>query len=101
MQNHRQEVLRSANRRIQRGRKTTGRIVVSALGFAMAYYLDAENGEGRRKHLRQMAQRAFHQINAALAPDLTEPPPVFPSVLRTHSTGRTVRPLGERVQAAR
>ena len=45
MQQHRQEPLRSATRRMQRGRKTTGRIVASALGL-------------------------YRQIDDALAPDI-------------------------------
>ena len=52
MQKHRPELLRSASRRIRRGGKATGRIVVSA----------------------------FHQIDDALAPDIAEPPIVPPTL---------------------
>jgi hypothetical protein len=45
MHEHRQELLRSATRRIQRGRKTTGRIVASALGFSVAYYFDSQRAD--------------------------------------------------------
>jgi hypothetical protein len=97
MQKHRQELLRSATRRIRRGKKTTGRIVASALGFGMAYYFDTENGGQRRKRLQHVAQRAIHQITGALAPDIADPP-VFPPALRVHPGSR---PLVEGVGAAR
>lgn len=84
MQMHRQELLSSANRRIRRGRKTTGRIVVSALGFGVAYYFDTENGAERRKKLHGLLRRTVHNIESGLAPEVDDPPPVFPPVLRTH-----------------
>jgi hypothetical protein len=73
MHKHRQELLRSATRRIQRGRRTTGRIVASALGFSVAYYFDPESGGLRRKHLQHAARGLFGQINDALAPDIADP----------------------------
>ena len=48
---NRQELLSSATRRMRRARRTTGRILVSALGFGVAYYFDTENGEVRRQRL--------------------------------------------------
>jgi hypothetical protein len=97
MQKHRQELLRSATRRIRRGKKTTGRIVASALGFGMAYAFDTENGQ-RRKRLQHVARCAFHQINGALAPDIAHPPVFPPAALRVHPGSR---PLVEGVRAAR
>jgi hypothetical protein len=75
--------------------------VVSALGFAMAYYFDIENGEVRRKQLRQMAQRAFHTLHDGLAADVEDAAPVFPSVLRSHDPGGLTRHPGGRTAAAR
>ena len=91
----------SARRRVQRGRKTTGRIVASALGFAMAYYFDAENGEERRKRLHHVAQRAARDVSARLAPDVGDPPVVFHPVLRRHQVQGNAPAAGERVGAAR
>jgi hypothetical protein len=99
MHKHRQELLRSATRRIQRGKKTTGRIVASALGFSVAYYFDPESGGLRRKHLQHTVRGFFGQINDALAPDVADPA-VFPSVLRVHR-GAGSRPMADRVGAAR
>jgi len=99
MHKYRQELLRSATRRIQRGRKTTGRIVASALGFSVAYYFDPESGGLRRKHLQHTVRGFFDQINNALAP-VSADPAVFPSVLRAHPrTG--LRPMADRVGANR
>jgi hypothetical protein len=78
MQEHRQERVRSATRRMQRGRKTTGRIVASALGYP-SDSLDSEGSSGPeyggfdRLRLRVVVQDFFRQINDALAPDIVEP----------------------------
>jgi hypothetical protein len=101
MQTNRQELVHSARRRVQRGRKTTGRIVVSALGFAMAYYFDAENGGERRKRLHQMVQHATRDVNARLAPDVGDPPVVFHPVFRRHPVQGDVPSAGEGVGAVR
>jgi hypothetical protein len=100
MHMNRQELMRSANRRLRRGKRTTGRIVVSTLGFGVAYYFDTENGELRRKRLHHMAQRAFRAIDDRSAPDVSDPPPVFHPVLRTHHAGVADRPW-KRPAAAR
>jgi predicted Holliday junction resolvase-like endonuclease len=60
MQQRRQERLRSATRRKQRGRKTTGRIVASALGSSVA-------------SLHTSLRVFFGRVNEALAPDMPEP----------------------------
>ena len=62
----RQELLSSANRRVRRARRTTGRIVVSSLGFGLAYSFDTENGGARRSALWRCAQRAAHDVDPAL-----------------------------------
>ena len=97
MQMNRQELLRSASRRIQRGRKATGRIVASALGFGLAYYFDSQNGAVRRKRLHLAARRTFQQINGALAPEAADPP-VFTPILREQPRPR---PAAARVGVAR
>jgi hypothetical protein len=101
MQTHRQELWRSAIRRTRRGRKTTGRIVVSALGFGTAYYLDTDNGAVRRKKLLELVQRGLRQLKAELAPHVAEPPAVFPSVLRSRPDEMTSRNVVERLEAVR
>ncbi len=78
----RQELLRSANRRMLRVRRATGRIVVSALGFGVAYYFDTENGALRWKRLHEMVQRALGNVDAVRASDVGDAPPVFEPVLR-------------------
>ncbi len=87
MQMNRQELVRSASKRLRRGKKASGRIVVSILGFGVAYYFDTENGELRRKRLHQLAHKAFRAVNDRLASDVTDPPPVFYPILRTHHAG--------------
>jgi hypothetical protein len=101
MQTNRQELVHSARRRVQRGRKTTGRIVASALGFGMAYYFDAENGGERRRRLRQMVERVARDVSARLAPDVGDPPVVFHPVLRGHRVPGAVPAPGTRVGAVR
>lgn len=99
MQTHRQELLRSASRRVRRGRRATGRIVVSALGFGLAYYFDTENGELRRKHLQQTVQRAVRALSDAMAPDGGDAPPVFNPVLRSHRSEGSTHRAWERAAA--
>jgi hypothetical protein len=101
MQINRQELVHSARRRVQRGRKTTGRIVASALGFGMAYYFDAENGGERRKRLHQIVQHAARDVSARLASDVGDPPVVFHPVLRGHRAQGDVPAAGKRVGAVR
>ena len=101
MQTNRQELVHSARRRVQRGRKTTGRIVASALGFGMAYYFDAENGGERRKRLHQWCSTP--PVTSALGwrPDVGDPPVVFQPVLRGHRVQGDVPSAGTRVGAVR
>ena len=85
--------LRSASRRIQRGRKTTGRIVASALGFGVAYYFDAENGALRRKRLQHALRGARPESTSRWRPM---------SAIRRHlSSGAPGRPdPGRRARSA-
>jgi hypothetical protein len=101
MQTNRQELVRSARRRVQRGRKTTGRIAASALGFAMAYYFDAESGGERRKRLHHVVQRAARDVSARLAPEVGDPPVVFHPVFRSHRMQGDVPSADTRVGAVR
>jgi hypothetical protein len=101
MQTNRQELVRSARRRVQRGGKTTARIVASALGFGVAYYFDAENGGERRKRLHHMVQHAARDVSARLAPDVRDPPEVFRPVFRGHRVQGDVPSAGTRVEAVR
>ena len=100
MQTNRQELVHSARRRVQRGRKTTGRIVASAFGFGMAYYFDAENGGERRKRLHHVVQRAARDVSARWGPDVADPPVVFQPVFRGGRV-RDVPTAGTRVGAVR
>ena len=72
MRKHRQERVRSATRRMQRGRKTTGRIVVSTLAYSTDSS-DPAKGESDRLGLPQAVQQFFREINDALAPDIVDP----------------------------
>ncbi len=78
----RQGIMRSASRRAQRAKKTSGRIVVSAVGFGLAYYFDTENGGARRAQLRDALRRAAGTIDSALSLQAREPPPTFAPLLR-------------------
>ncbi len=78
----RHELMRSASRRARRARRTTGRILVSALGFGMAYYFDTENGTARRKQLQQWLQRAVRNVDSVLTSEVGDPPPVFHPMMR-------------------
>ena len=82
MHSKRQELLGSANRRVRRARTTTERIVVSALGFGVAYYFDVENGGARRAKLRQVLRQSARRVDAALASPVGDPPPDLPRALR-------------------
>jgi hypothetical protein len=101
MQTNRQELVRAARRRVQRGRRTTGRIVVSALGFGVAYYFDAANGGLRRKRLHRTVHSAARSIGARLEPGVTDAPVVFHPVQRSDRVGGIVPLAGKRMGAVR
>ncbi len=82
MHMNRQELFSSANRRARRARRTTGRILVSALGFGVAYYFDPESGGARRMRLQQSLRRTARTIDSRLTSEVEDPPPVFDPMLR-------------------
>ena len=91
---NRQELISSANRRARRARRTTGRIVVSALGFGVAYYFDTENGDQRRKRLVEALKRTAQGIDSALVPDEAgNPPRVFTPMLRSFESEAPAAPM--------
>jgi hypothetical protein len=73
--------------------------VVSALGFGMAYYFDTENGELRRKRLRQTVQQTVRALSDAMGPDAGDAPPVFHPVLRSHRSEGSTHGAWERAAA--
>lgn len=77
MHTTRQQLLSSATRRARRARRTTGRILVSALGFGMAYCFDAEHGQARRKQLQRWQRRTARSIDSVLTSEVGDAPPVF------------------------
>ncbi len=79
---NRQQLMSSTVRRARRARRTSGRILVSALGFGVAYYFDTENGDGRRKRLYGALQRGSRSIGSVLAPGAGDPPPLFTPLVR-------------------
>ena len=90
---NRQELLSSASRRTRRARRTTGRILVSALGFGLAYYLDTENGDQRRKRFGQKARNVAHQLESVWAPEVGGPPQTSSPMLRTLKTDTEKPPV--------
>ena len=79
---NRQQLFSSASRRARRARRSTGRIVVSALGFGVAYYFDTENGAQRRQHLYEVLERVARGIDSVLAHEAGDPPQLFSPMLR-------------------
>src|SRR5271157_1959286 len=96
----RQELLRSANRRARRARRTMGRIVVFALGFGVAYYFDTENGGARRTRLRELLQRTARNLDSVSSSEVGDPPPVFNPVMRGLRNGWPASGAPESVRAA-
>jgi hypothetical protein len=99
MLNNRQDLIGSAIQHARRARKTTGRIVVSALGFGLAYYLDAENGVERRQHLRGFLRRGAATVDAVFAPEAGDPPAEFRPLLRGLGADEHVLAHGRHSQA--
>ncbi len=101
MRMNRQDLLRSASRRVRRGRRATGRIVVSALGFGVAYYFDTENGGLRRKRLHETMHRVVTDIRSARTSEDGGASPVFhPGLHAPRGEGRAHGGTG-RVEAVR
>src|SRR5947209_2609569 len=78
----RQGPLSSASRRMRRARRTSGRILVSVLGFGMAYYFDTDNGAARRTQLRHSLRRTARRLGSVLGSEVGDPPPSFYPALR-------------------
>jgi hypothetical protein len=85
MHRQRREVLRAGTRRAKRVKRTSGRILVSALGFGLAYYFDTENGLGRRRRLSDRLRATARKIDGLFAPDGAPggAPPVFHPLLHS------------------
>lgn len=102
---NRQELISSANRRARRARRTTGRILVSALGFGVAYYFDTENGDRRRTRLYEALRRSAHTVGSVSSSEAGDPPPTFnPRLRAVHTEEASVPmppPIREPIAAAR
>jgi len=94
MHMNRQELVSSANRRMRRARRTTGRILVSALGFGVAYYFGV-----RRKRLHDALRRAGRSLDSVLTTEVGDPPPVFHPMLRGMPSGAPESPGDAPVEA--
>jgi hypothetical protein len=75
-------LMSSAISQARRVRRTTGRLLVSGLGFGLAYYFDLENGGARRAHLRRSLRRTALTVDSVLAPEFDDSPPVFTPLLQ-------------------
>jgi hypothetical protein len=105
LQVNRQELVRSASGRVRRGRRAAGRVVVSALGFGVAYYFDTENGGLRRKRLHETLHRVVADIKSARTSEdggasLVFHPVLHPGLHARRGEGRA-RGGTERVEAVR
>ena len=89
----RRGVLHALTRQAQTAKRTSGRIVVSALGFAVAYYFDTTNGPARRRQLHAQLRSAARKIRGAFAPDqiVADVPPAFSPSLQRMPKGPTIR----------
>ena len=81
MHENRQElfhgVFSSAIGRARRTRRTSGRVLASALGFGVAYYFDTENGEVRRRKAQQWLGRTARRLDSVFDSEARDPPPVL------------------------
>ena len=80
MHMNRQELFSSANGRMRRARKRSGRLLASALGFGVAYYFDTENGAARRQQLQRWMGRTARRYSV-VGSEAGDPPPVFHPLL--------------------
>jgi hypothetical protein len=92
MHRQRRNVLRAATRRARRAKRTTGRILVSALGFGLAYYFDTENGPARRRRLGDRLRETAGKIDGLFAPDGAPEgaPPVFHPLVQSRPEHPTI-----------
>jgi hypothetical protein len=63
-------VTNAVARQAHRARRSAGRIVVSAAGFSVAYYLDPENGAQRRHRLHELMRKTGATIDGAITPGM-------------------------------
>jgi hypothetical protein len=75
-------LMSSAITHVRRVRRTTGRLLVSGLGFGLAYYFDLENGGARREHLRRSLRRTAFTVDTTWAPEFGDAPVVFTPLLQ-------------------
>jgi hypothetical protein len=73
---------------MRRARKTSGRLLASALGFGVAYYFDTENGASRRKQLQRWLSRTAQRVDSVFDSEAGDPPPVFYPAMRGEPDGR-------------
>ncbi len=71
------ELLHSTGRRVRRVKKASGRMVVSALGFGIAYYFDPQNGEPRRRRLVESLETMARRVDRKLSSGGEDPPPLL------------------------
>jgi hypothetical protein len=72
------EMRTPAKGRVQRTKKSAGRLLLSGIGFSAAYFLDAEHGRVRRQQAWNMVDRV--RISRARKRGQAEPAVVTPAV---------------------
>ena len=84
----------SANRRMRRARRTSGRLLASTLGFGVAYFFDSENGQARRRKAQQWLGRTARRPDSMFSSEAGDPPPASTpmrwSRAQHHRAGGTV-----------
>jgi hypothetical protein len=94
MKFERPDVLQAAARQARRAKRTSGRVVLTALGFGLAYYFDTANGPARRRQLREHVRTAVRKIDRAFTSDpvVDDVPAVFSPLLQSTPERPTIRP---------
>ena len=79
------EVSQAVARWAQKEKRTSGRVVLFALGFGVAYYFDTTNGPARRRHLHEQLRAAVRKIDGVFSPDplVADVPPAFSPLLQS------------------
>ena len=90
----RRDMFQAASRGARKAKSASGRLLVSALGFALAYYFDSANGSVRRQRLRGQLRAAARGIDGMFTPDRTveDAPPVFYPLLQSPPKRPTILP---------
>jgi hypothetical protein len=75
----RRDVFQAASRGARKAKRASGRLLMSALGFGLAYYFDSANGHARRQRLRGQLRAAARRIDGMFTADpaLEDAPPAF------------------------